>query len=57
MSRTQALAHGHGLFFSRRRRQGQRDPKGLQDAERFPELAGFLALFELDDKPQPRPRG
>ena len=46
---------GHGLFFSRRR-QGQRDPEGLQDAERFPEFAGFLALLQVDDKPQPRPR-
>ena len=47
---------GHGLFFSRRRRQGQCDPEGLQDAERFPEFAGFLALLQVDDKPQPRPR-
>ena len=45
-------------YFSRRRRcQGQCDPERLQDAERFPDLAGFLALFQIDDEPQPRPGG
>jgi len=39
-----------------RRRERQRDAEGLQDSERFAELAGFLALFEIDDEAQSRAR-
>lgn len=47
----------HGLRLSRRRRQRHRNAERLQDAERLAELTGFLALFEIDDKAQPRPGG
>ena len=45
------------LALASRRRQRHRDAEGLQDAERFAELAGFLAPFEIDDEAQPRPGG
>ena len=46
---------GHALLFFRGswRRQGQLDSQGMQDCQRFSDLAGFLALFEVNDEPQP----
>ena len=41
----------------RRRRQRQLDSQRMQDRQRLSDLAGFLALFEVDDKPQAGSRG
>ena|ERR1022692_1736613 len=45
------------LFRGSRRRQAQLDSQGMQDRQRFSDLAGLLALFKVDDEPQPRSRG
>ena len=48
----------HALLFflghRRRRRKSQLDSQGLQDCQRFSDLAGLFPLFEINDEPQPR---
>jgi hypothetical protein len=44
----------HALILVRgsgRWRQGHFDSKRMQDRQRFSDLAGFLASFEIDDEP------
>ena len=51
----------HALFLApsgdRRRRQRDPDSQRLQDRQNLTNLAGFLALFEVDDKAQTRAGG
>jgi hypothetical protein len=41
----------------RRRRHRQPDPERMENAQSFSDLAGFFALFEVDDEAQACSRG